>query len=271
MQDVHSVDDCRRCHDIAKTQAGHSVGLGEAVENNGTVAEFREGGEHGVCFAAVGKMSIKLVADDNQVMLYSPVADSLNLLLAHNSAGRVIGIAKHNSLSLGRNSLFQIFDSRHKAVFLISFYGNRLAACQNNAGLVGNVAGLGQNNFVTGMHNGSNSGVQCFADTDGYHDFGFRVVFNAVVFMDIIRNCFAQLQKAESGSIAAFAFADAVDFGILDSLRNIKIGFAYAERYDVGVSGHNIKKLCQTGGRQCFNKGRNSSIKIIGHKKYHLS
>lgn len=85
--------------------------------------------------------------------------------------------------------------------------------------------------------------------------------------MDIIRNCFAQLQKTERRSVAAFAFADAVDFGILDSLRNIKIWFAYAERYDVGVSGHNIKKLCQTGGRQCFNKGRNSSIKIIGHKK----
>lgn len=89
--------------------------------------------------------------------------------------------------------------------------------------------------------------------------------------MDIIRNCLAQLQKAERRSVAAFAFADAVDFGILDSLRNIKIGFAYTERHDVGVSGHNIKKLCQTGGRQCFNKGRNSSIKIIGHKKYHLS
>ena len=267
MQNVHSVDDCRRCHDIAKTQAGHSVGLGEAVENNGAVAEFREVGEHGVRFAAVGKMSIKLVADDNQVVLYSPVTDSLNLFLAHNSAGRVIGVTKHNSLGLGRNSLFQIFNGRHKAVFLISFYGNRLAACQNNASLVGNVAGLGQNNFITGMHNRSNSGVQCFADTDGYHDFGFRIIFHAVVFMDIIRNCLAQLQKAERRSVAAFAFADAVDFGILDSLRNIKIGFAYAERHDVGVSGHNIKKLCQTGGRQCFNKGRNSSIKIIGHKK----
>ena len=98
------------------------------------------------------------------------------------------------------------------------------------------------------MHNGSNSAVQCFAYTDGYHDFGFRIVFNAVVFMDIIRNCLAQLQKAERRSVAAFAFADAVDFGILDSLRNIKIGFAYTERHDVGVSGHNIKKLCQTGG-----------------------
>ena len=116
------------------------------------------------------------------------------------------------------------------------------------------------------MHNRGDGGVQCFTDTYGYHDFGFRVVFNAVVFMDIIRNCLAQLQKAEGRSVAAFAFADAVDFGILDSLRNIKIRFTDTERYDIGVSSHNIKKLCQTGGRQCFNKGRNSCIKIIGHK-----
>ena len=193
MQNVHSVDDACRSHDIAKAQTGHCVGLREAVENDGAVAEFRIIGEHGVLFAAVGEVCIKLVADDNQVMLHCPVTDSLNLLLAHNSAGRVVRIAKHDGLGFRRYSLFQILDSRHEAVLLEGFYRNRLAACKDDAGFVGNVAGLGQNDFIAGMHNRGDSGVQCFADTDGNHDFCFRIIFYAIVFVGVVSDGLAQL------------------------------------------------------------------------------
>lgn len=101
MQNIHSIDDFRGSHNIAKTQTGHSVSLGEAVEHDGAVLKLLKGGEHGVLFASIGQVGIKLVADDNQIVVGCPVADSLDLLLADNSAGRIVRIAQHNSLGFG--------------------------------------------------------------------------------------------------------------------------------------------------------------------------
>ena len=62
-------------------------------------------------------------------MFNSPVANSLDLLFAHNSTCRIVGITKEDSASFISHCFFQICDRGNKAVFQFGFYRYRLSAC----------------------------------------------------------------------------------------------------------------------------------------------
>ena len=109
-------------------------------------------------------------------MLLGKVCDGQEILARHDGARRVVRVADEQGFRLGRHVFFELIRRDAELVLDLGRHGDGLAAREDRAGLVGDVARLRDEDLVAWREDGAHDEVERFADTDRHEDVGIGIV-----------------------------------------------------------------------------------------------
>ena len=237
----HRTDEVGVAQGVADSPAGHGIGLGEAVQQDGAVAHSRQRGETGV-YAVIGQIGVDLVGYYDEIVFFSELGDSSQVFPGHDGSGGIIRIADQQGFGPGRQRRRQLIDRHAELVLAARADAHRLAAGQRDAGLVGNVAGFRHQHFVTGREDGAHGEIQRLADADGDERLAFRIVDHAVIGFNHFGDFLPQFQQAVIRGVGGVAALQAVHAAFPDMPGRDEIRLADAERNDAAHFGDDVEE-----------------------------
>ena len=120
--------------------------------------------------------------------------DLEQLLPGHGAPGRIRRKRQHEYLGLRRDHRLNGLGRHRETIFGLAGYWHRHRMSQHHAGGVADVARLVVNDFITGVEHRPQSQVQSLAHTDRHQDLRLRIVADAEMLLDVVRNALAQFQ-----------------------------------------------------------------------------
>ena len=135
--------------DAADTRAARGEALGDGVDNDNIISSVCEL-THGLQrLTAVDKLTIRLVADDKQVVLLGNIAHHAHLFRRQDNAGGVAGVRDHDGAGVLVDSLFDLLAVGVVIAFLgAGRDGTDVRTAGVNHGVVVGIEGLGDQNLV---------------------------------------------------------------------------------------------------------------------------
>ena len=226
---------------VTDAPARHGVGLGKTVEENGALLHAGQGGESGVGKAAIGQIPVNFIRNDDEIVLLGESGNFYEIFFRHHSACRIIRVADEKRLRARGDVGLELLGRDAEIVFKLRRNGYGFAACECDAGLVGNIAGLGDQHFITGRENGAHGDIEGFADAYRDEHILCGIIGNTVIPLVVCGNFLAQLQHAAVCRVGGVALFQAVDAAFADGPRGDEIGFSDAEGDDVFHFGGDIE------------------------------
>ena len=200
--------------------------------------------------AAVGQGAVDLIGDNEEVMLDDQINDGFQILCRHDGSCRIVGEGQNQELGPGRDRCFQQLRRQLELVFLLQGQGNRNTVCQHNAGQVGHIAWLGDDDLIARIQHGPHGDIDGLGTADSDHDLMLGIIVDIAFAGQIGCNLFLELHQTGIGRIEGSALFQGIDTLITDMPWCIKIRFAHTEGDDLRVIhlGDDVKKLTDTGG-----------------------
>ena len=218
---------------IADPPAGHGVGLGDAVDEQGTLLDLlTQRGKADELGVVIDQAVIDLVGDDVDVLLHADLGQSLQLLPAVHGAGGVAGVVQDHALGLGGNGGGELLGGDLEFVSLGGMDDDRNAAHHADQLGIADPVRRGQDDLVPGIDKGAEGHIDTGLGAVGDGDL-LEVVIQTAVCLQTGADGFAQLHSAAGGSIAGIVVVDGRVTGGLDVVRRGKIGLTGAEADDV--------------------------------------
>ena len=210
--------------------------------------------------AAVGELGIDLIGKHENIGAAENVRDSLEVFLLHNTAGGVVGEGQQHGLGLRRDGGLQSLGCELELILLSGDDVDGNAAGEDDAGVVGNVGGLGDDDLIAGGDKSADGKVDRLACADGNEDLALRLIMNAVALVKILADELTQLGHSAVGGVRDAAVGKALQSLLPDGFGRGKIGLAYAEAD--GLVGKDIEVLADTGRRYVLN-GLDDELGVI--------
>ncbi len=247
----HAVDDLGRPGGEADPPAGHRVGLGHPVDDDGLLLDvLAERGEAGELEAVVDEAGVDLVGDDVDVLALDHLGQGQELVLRVGPAGRVRGIVQDDGLGGRGDRGLEGLGRQQEAVLLARRDDDRLALGQSDAFGIGDPIGGRDDDLLPLVDQGLDE-VEEGGLGPGRDDDLLRAVLEAEVVLEALGDGLAQGQDAVALGVFREVVADGLDPGLLDVLRRGEIGLADAEVDDVdpfGLHGLGLGRDLQGGG-----------------------
>ena len=251
--------------DIADTPAGHGIGLGHAVDEQGAGLDLLpQGGQAGELLVVIGQAVVDLVGQDIQVVVHAHLGDALQLAAAVHHAGGVAGVVQDHALGFGGDGGGELLGGDLKVLGLGGVDDHGHAAYHADQLDIADPIGGGEDHLVPRVDQGAQGHIDACLRAVGHGDV-LEVIVQPAVGLQPLADGLAQLHGAHAGGIAGIVVADGLDTGLLDVVGGGEIGLARAEADDVlalglhllehGVDGHGAGGLdgkCEL--RQRFHK-----------------
>ena len=222
----HGLDDLLGAGGVADAPAGHGIGLGNAVDDDGLLLDLRaEGGDAAVLFVVVDELFVDLVGDDVEAALHGQIGDGLKLRAAPDAAVGVVGRVDDERLRPVGDVGTQHVGGDDEVVLLAAAHHHRHAAGHAHHLGIAQPAGRGQKHLVAGIEQhaqGCEDGLLRAAGDDHLRG---RVV-HAVVQMELFADFLAQIQRARHGRVARDARVDGEFARVVDVFRRAEVRLA---------------------------------------------
>ena len=251
-----------RAHRPAETPAGHGVGLGEAVHDNGALLHAVDLREADMAVGTVGQAVVDLVGEHHDVGLADDVRDRLKLVAVHDRAGRVVRIGKDEQLGARRDGGAQRLGRQLELVLDARRQRHGNAACHLRERRVADKARLGDEHLLAGIDEGADGVVDRLGAADGDEDLLVCVVAQLVLAARERGDLAAQLGKTPVGGIEGLTLLKRLDAGAPDLPRGLEIRFADAERDCVGHFGCHFEKTADARRFDYFDAVRKHLIVV---------
>ena len=199
--------------------------------------------------AVVGEFAVNFVREHHKVVFDADARDFLQLLARLRGAGRVAGKIHHQHLRAGRDFFCEFPGGHAEIIRCVRGHGHRDAVCEHDARIVADVARLVVEHFVAGVQQCAQCEVNCLADAYGDDDFRGRIVADAEMFADILRDALAQLGQAEVARVAGVPALQRIDGRLADAPRCVEVRLADAERDHVLHGLDDFKKVADARAR----------------------
>ena len=209
----------------------------------------------------VNKLRIYLIGNHKQIVGLNDFCDGFQIFPAHDGAGRIVRIGEDQRLCAGRDGFLQTFGSEAEIVFFQGFHPDGGAAGKNDAGGIGNIAGLRNKNLVPRGGEGPEGDIDGLGGADGDDDLGRRIVRQAIAAGKIEGDLIPQLGETPVGGILGFAVYQGIDGGIPDMIGRFEIRLADAEGDRILHGGGQVEKAADTAG---WNRGDARVQKTFG-------
>ena len=240
----HGLDDVLRASGIADAPAGHGVGLGDAVDDDGLGLHIvAQGGEADVVLAVVDQLLVDLVGDDVETGLHSQLCDLHQLAAGIDAAVGVGGAVEDDGLGLFVDVGAQHLGGDDEVVLLAAVHHHRHAAGHAHHLGVAQPAGGGQQHLVAGVDQRAQGGEDHLLCAVGDDDLG-GIVGHAVVAEEFIADLCAQIHGSGHSRVARDARVDGEFARVVDVLRGAEVRLAGAKGDHVHALGAQLLGLC---------------------------
>ena len=176
--------------------------------------------------AAVREVAVDLVGDDDEVVLLGEGRDGQEVLARHDGARRVVRVADEQHLRLWRHVLLELVRRDAELILDLGRHGDGLAAREDRAGLIGDVAWLWDEDLIARREDGAHDEVERLTDADRHEDVGVGVIGAVVLFCVMAGNLLAQFGQAAVGRVRGVALLEAVDAALADGPRRDEVRLA---------------------------------------------
>ena len=190
-----------------------------------------------------GELGVDLVGNNENVRVAQNRGNGFKVCLFHNGTRGVAGVGQNERLGARCNGSFELLCGQLKGVFCLGFNNDGLATAKSGDGLVANVTGLGNNDFIAGGSDCADAGVNGFGAANGYENFAHRVIGNAVFSFDVVADFLAQDLKAAVRCIAGLASLKREDARLANFPRGGKIRLANTQGDNVLHGVCNVKEF----------------------------
>ena len=217
----------------ADTRAAGGKALGDRVDDVvprpvGKLAKRLE------LLPAVDEFAVRLVADEEEVVLLSDIDEHLHLLVAQHNAGRVAGIRDHDGARVLVDERFDLL-ALSVAIPLLRAGRDRANRCTAGAGhrVVVRVERLGNQNFVAVVKNALQRDLKRLTAADG--DVDLALVEVHVELVIVVLDRVDQLGDAGRGRVGQHRLLEVTD-RLEKRRRSLYVGLADVEVIDVDAA-----------------------------------
>ena len=218
-----------RTHCPAETPAGHRIGLGETVHNNGALFHAVQLRKADVAIRTVGQAVVNLIGQHNDIRVLDDRCNRLQLIARHDRAGRVVRVRQDEQLGARRNSGAQTVRRQLELVLRAGRQRHRNTARHLRQRLVAYKARLRNQHLVPHIDNRTDGVVDRLGAADRHKDLLVRIVAQAVLAAHERGNLIAQLGKTPVGGVEGLSFFQRLNAGAANLPRRFKIRLAHTE------------------------------------------
>ena len=178
--------------------------------------------------------------------------DLFQLFIRHDGTGRIVREGQHQDLRRRCDLCFQIFRSQLEQVLFLQFQRHRNTVRQDDAGFVGHIAGLRDNDLVPLIQKGAESEVDALGAAYRDHDLGGRIIADAESALQILCHLSLQFRKAGVAGVESASVLQGVDALFPDGPGRVKVRLAHAEGDGAFHGRHDIKEFPDARGLQPY-------------------
>ena len=242
MADVvaHDLGDVFGGQGIADTPAGHGIGLGNAVDENGALLYvLAQRGDGDELPAVVDQLIINFVSDDIHVPGDADVGQGPEHLPGVQHARGVGGRVKEDALGVVGNRFVQLLGRELEFVLLPGLGDDGDAAAHPNDLGIADPIGRGNDHLVAGVHQRADGEIDVVLGAGGDDHLRGGVVKAAVLLHPLADGLF-QLDDAGGGGVFGFIFGKGTNAGLFDVVGGGKIGLPCPKAHHVDALGFHI-------------------------------
>ena len=179
-------------------------------------------------------------------MFFNNFRNSLQIGLLHNGTGRVIRERKDQHLRFLRDCCFQFLSGQTEFVLRFQVNDHRRCACQDRAGLIGYITGLGDQHFVSRIAHGTQADIDRLGTTYRYQHFMLPVIGYSLLSPDRVADLLTQILQTCIGGIKGSSLFQGIDALVPDVPGSIEVRFSHTERDSILHLTYNVKKFADT-------------------------
>ena len=233
---------------VAEAPAGHRICLGKAVYQHRSLLHAREGRDGDVRLAGVGQLRVDLVREHVEIMLDDDGNELFQVFLLHDRAGRVVREGEHEDLALVGDRRFELLRLQAEFVLRLQVDDDRDRVREDRARLIGDVARLGNDDFVALVDHRAEHEVDGLGAADGDQDFFPGIISDALRALDVVRDLGAELQESRVRGVERPAALQRIDALVAHVPRRVEVRLADAERDRVGHLADDVEEFPDAGG-----------------------
>ena len=230
-------------HPVAQPPAGHGVGLGEAVEQDGAVLEAVDGHD-GLVFALEDQPAIDLVGEHHEVALADGLGDVAQITPGQHPAGGIMGRVQDDELGAVGDERGQFVHVQAEVHLLAQADGHRLGPQEADHGLVDGEAGIGIDDLILFFHqrqHGEENDGLAAGDNDHLVGGDGDVPGGG----DVLGDGLAQLRQPGRGPVVGPALVQGLGGGLDHVGGGVEVGLADLQVDDVFALGFQGPRLDQ--------------------------
>ena len=248
----------------ADAPAGHRVGLGQAVHDDGVRQVFlREGRHAGERGPVVNEFLVNIVAHDEHALLDADIAQRPDLVCRVHGAGRVARRVEDEQFRFRRDRLSQLLRRDLELGLVGGVEDHRPGPGELGHLGVAQPVRRGDDHFVAGLTGGVD-GVETGVLAAAVDDDLPRLVLDAVIALELVGDRLAKLRDAAARRVLGEAVGQRLRGSVLDVLRCVEVRLTGAEADDVLALGAQFLGLGRDGQRQRRRKrGRPTGDRIV--------
>ena len=110
----------------------------------------------------ISQFRVYLIGHYKNIFVYTNFCNFLQILFFQNRACRVIRERQHQDLCLVRDRVKQLLRDQPEFIFLFQVNDNRYTSSQPHTGFIGNITGLGNQYFLTGIQHHTHPDIDGF-------------------------------------------------------------------------------------------------------------
>ena len=254
----HGLCDRRCTQRVADAPAGHGIGLGDAVDEDGVLLDLLAKRRNACeCSTVIDELIVNLVRDDVQIVLDADVRDCLERFLRIDSTGRIRGVIEDDGLGLVRDGRLELLRRELETLLLADVNNDRYAAKQTHHFIVADPVRGRHDHLIARVNQRSQRDIDhvlCTAGDDRLR----RLILQTVIRLHAVANRLTQLNHTGCGRISRFSVADRAHTRIADAVGCGKIGLA-------GAKADNVLPFCFHLLRQCADSQRRGRAHSCGN------
>ena len=248
---------CRSCG-IAQAPSGHGVALGEAVDGDGQVVQFRtEGGDADVPGVPVYEVFVNFISQDEDVFAQGHFSQGAQFFYG---PGRIVRGSEDDHLGAGGHGFLKLFGGKLPSVFRRGFHDDGDASAHADHFRIADPVRSGDDDFIPlgyGCHDGVETGVLGAGSHGDLGEIVFQVVFPLELFCDGLAEC----GKTGGRRIFGGSVVQGRDGCLLDVFRGVHFRFTACQTVNFFTGGfHSLGPVGHLEGQgrgQCRNAGGN--------------
>ena len=203
-------------------------------------------------FTRIGQFGVDFIRDHVQVMFQTDLCHLLEILPAHDGAGRIVREREDQNLGLIRDMFLHLCCGKAEFILLLQGDRYRNAVCQSRTGDIGDIARLRDQHFIARIEHGPEGQIDRLRSPHRDKALAGRIIDDIQPSLQILCNFSAQFHQTCVRSVEGLAPLQGIDALIAHRPRRVKIRLSDAKRDHIIHLGHNIEKLPDPRRFQAF-------------------